>query len=109
MELHAGAFASYRRGGEQQLEWTTLHEQYTSIAEVIIGERLSEMHRSAEEVFLHAQSSLQRGSQADKLVSRLLSMHDYEVFCGMMHAECTGVIDPWLVQRMVGEGGGPVI
>lgn len=109
MELHCGSFAAYRRGGEQRLEWTTLHSEYVTTLEGVIGEQLNELHSSADDVFRHAQGSLQRGSQADKLLSRLLSMQDYEVFCGMMHAECTGVIDPWLVRRMMADGVGPTV
>ena len=109
MELHCGSFSAYQRGGEQRLEWTSLHSEYVKTLEGVIGQQLNELQISADDLFLHAQSSLQRGSQADKLVSRLLSMQDYEVFCGMMHAECTGVIDPWLVRRMMADGVGPTV
>ena len=82
---HCGKFASWRGiDGEQELEWTTLHKQYTAVVEAAIAETLTELSCKADDVFAYAQ--LHGGDPSvDKAMGRLLALAEYKDFCTMMH------------------------
>ena len=86
IDAHCGKFASWSgTGGEQQLEWTTLHQEYVAVVEAAIAEALRELSCREEDVFAYAQA---HGGDAsvDKAMTRLLALAEYSRFCKMMHA-----------------------
>ena len=96
VEEHCAAFAPWTREGEQSLEWTALHQQYVVMVEAAVEETLAELGCRSEDVFAYAQ---QHGGdpRADKVLSRLLALSEYDHFCDMMrraHGEMVDVDDP---------------
>lgn len=79
-----GKFASWRgMDGEQELEWTSLHQEYVVVVEGAIASTLKELECKAEDVFSYAQ--VHGGDQVDKAMTRLLALAEYRHFCEMMH------------------------
>ena len=96
VEDHCAGFAHWTREGEQSLEWTTLHQQYVAMVEVGVEQTLAELSCRSEDVFAYAQ---QHGGdpRADKVLSRLLALSEYNHFCDMMrraHGEMVDVAHP---------------
>ena len=96
VEEHCAAFASWTPAGEQSLEWTALHQQYVAMVEAGVEATLAELSCRSEDVFAYAQ---QHGGdpRADKVLSRLLALSEYDHFCDMMrraHGEMVDVDDP---------------
>ena len=78
-----GKFASWRgMDGEQELEWTTLHQEYVVVVEGAIASTLKELECKAEDVFTYAQ--VHGGDQVDKAMTRLLALAEHKHFCEMM-------------------------
>lgn len=81
---HCAKFVSWRgMGGEQELEWTTLHQAYVVVVEGAIASSLEELECSSEDVFAYAQFH-GGGEQVDKAMTRLLALAEYKDFCEMM-------------------------
>ena len=80
---NSAAFVDYRPGGEHLLEWTTIHEEYCTLVEGSISATLAELSCDAQQVTEYA-AAVGGDPRADKLLSRLLALSDYEHFCGMM-------------------------
>lgn len=96
VEEHCAAFAPWTPEGEQSLEWTALHQQYVAMVEAGVEATLAELSCRSEDVFAYAQ---QHGGdpRADKVLSRLLALSEYDHFCDMMrraHGEMVDVDDP---------------
>ena len=84
VDEHAPAFAEYVRGGEQRLEWTTLHSRYVTMVEGHITEQLQELGGDAEGLHAILEVAFEGDSRAEAFLSRLLSMESYEFFCAEM-------------------------
>ena len=82
-DLHCGAFFHYLPDGEHTLEWTDMHADYSTLVERAISTELQVLGCS-EEALLETAAS-KHYSLADKLLTQLLAMTDYEQFCAMMH------------------------
>mmetsp|Transcript_26308 Transcript_26308/g.43670 ORF Transcript_26308/g.43670 Transcript_26308/m.43670 type:complete len:148 (+) Transcript_26308:155-598(+) len=83
IEENCSSFADYSMELEQKLEWTLLHQRYTTLVEDCISERLSELGCQAEELMRYAEQWGDDG-QAAELVTKLLAMGNYNRFCALM-------------------------
>ena len=92
VDEHCESFADWTCDGEQRLEWTALHQQYVVMVEAGIEETLAELSCRSEDVFAYAQ---QHGGDpnADKVLSRLLALSEYNQFCGMMQRAHGEMVD----------------
>ena len=81
---NCSAFVDFRIGGEHLLEWTTIHSEYCKLAEGVISSTLVELSVDAQQIFEYA-AATGGDPRADKLLSRLLALSDYDLFCLMMH------------------------
>ena len=79
-------FADWEAGGEAQLEWTGLFEEYVNECEGFIGEVLTSLDCSAEDIFAHAQAYAGSDEKVRKQIKKLLATLDFEVFCDMMRS-----------------------
>ena len=74
------AFASYAAEGEQQLEWTALHNEYQALVEKEIEGYLGDLGVTSEQLYDFLQRVVGDGI-ADAFVTKLLSYSSYGRFC----------------------------
>lgn len=86
VDSNCARFAEWEAGGEAQLEWTGLFEEYVNECEGFIGEVLASLDCSAEDVFAHAQAYAGSDERVQKQIKKLLATLDFEAFCEMMRS-----------------------
>lgn len=87
LDDHAEAFAEYDKDAEQRLEWTTLHNEYVGMVEDAIGDHLATLGASTQDLYGLLADVADGDERADKFLSRLLGMGDYDHFCTAMRDE----------------------
>ena len=87
---NSAAFVDFRPGGEHLLEWTSIHQEYCDLIDGVITTTLAQLDCTSEQIFEYARA-MGGDPRADKHLSRLLAMSDYNHFCDMMrHASEEG-------------------
>ena len=83
---NAGAFVGWTSSIEQRLEWTAMHGQYVALIEERIAETLVQQGASIEQLYglLSQYLPSPTGSGGGVLLHKLMTMGDYQDFCGMM-------------------------
>ena len=81
---HAASFADYAPGGEQRLEWTTVHNQFVELVEARISFELDQLHATNQDLFALLSALTGQDEHADAFMARLLSLNDYAFFCEQM-------------------------
>ena len=83
IESYSGWFSNYYPGCEHVLEWSDMHNDYCLLAEEFIRQELQVSGCSESALIYYAENG-SSDPEAERLLSRLLSMTDYERFCEMM-------------------------
>lgn len=78
---HSAAFASYSREGEQQLQWTVLHNRFCSVVEATIHDQLHDLGMDTQQLYGMLAEATGGDPRADAFLSRLLNLEDYHRFC----------------------------
>ena len=71
-------------GGEQRLEWTTLHRQYVELVEARISFELDQLNASNADLLEMLAAVQGQDEHADGFLARLLTLNDYGYFCEQM-------------------------
>lgn len=85
---NASEFKGYDVAGEQRLEWTGFHQQYVELVESTIERHLADNGiQSPQLISLLSNNHLSEDHDVGcALLSKLISLSDFEVFCEMMRA-----------------------
>jgi len=78
---NSAAFASYSREGEQQLQWTVLHNRFCSLVEATIHDQLHDLGMDTQQLYGMLAEATGGDPRADAFLSRLLNLEDYHRFC----------------------------
>eukprot|EP00966_Prymnesium_polylepis_P063025 1462764-Prymnesium_polylepis.2 len=88
IQQNAAAFEGWTGSIEQRLEWTAMHGQYVALIEERIAETLAQQGARVEQLYglLSQYLPSPTGSGGGVLLHKLMTMGDYQDFCGMMAA-----------------------
>ena len=84
IERNCREFREYDSNGEQRLEWSTLHQEYTRLVERRIEQQLSYIGADGDDLYELLEDVVGADARADSFLNKLLSMSDYATFCDMM-------------------------